>query len=86
MKLEDEFKKYSIGDIKKIPTKICDILVINGDEYGEKKDEIDNQLISFKKKDFIGFYKKDQFRIYVRSCLYSKKICERKISDFLKGK
>ena len=57
MKLEDEFKKYSIDDIKKIPTKICDILVINGDEYGEKKDEIDNKIISFKKKDFIGFYK-----------------------------
>ena len=31
-------------------------------------------------------YKKNEYRIYVRSCLYSKKICERKIADFLKGK
>ncbi len=89
MNLETEFKKHSIEKIKEIPKNICESLIIDVEEYHnnqEYKNEIDDQLIKFKiSKDYLGFYKKDNFKIYLKSTWFSKKICERKISNYLKG-
>lgn len=90
MKFEEELKKYSIEKIREVPKKICELLILNSLEYTilekESKDVLDTELINFKKsKDYVGFYKKDEFRIYVKSAWLSKTVCERRIIDFLKG-
>ena len=93
MKLQDQLDKYTIEKIRNIPKKICEILIIDIDEYHnlqntdkKKKDELDQELINFKKtQDYLGFYNKDNFRIYVKSTWLSKTVCERRILDFLKG-
>lgn len=91
MKLNDVLLDYSLEQISQIPKKICEILIVNVTEYNNisdkaEKDVLDMSIINFKKsKDYIGFYKKDDNHIYVKSSWLSKTVCERRISDFLKG-
>ena len=94
MKLEEILNIYSVETIKTIPTRICETIIVNLDEYNsslnsdkEYQKKIDDEILQFKKsKDYIGFYKKNGYRIYVRSINYSKKFCEKKMIEFLKGK
>ena len=91
MKLNDVLVDFTLEQISQIPKKICEIMIVNVTEYSgisDKvlKNELDNALLNFKKsKDYIGFYKKDDNHIYVKSSWLSKTVCERRICDFLKG-
>jgi hypothetical protein len=99
-KLEDAFNQNSIEKIKTIPQKICEMVVIDLDEYAEcllnnraRKDELDMLFINFKKApEYFGFYTKTasaefpgNYKIFLRSTWNTKKMCERKIIDFLKS-
>ena len=98
-KLEDVLTTNSIEKIMAISHGICEILIINIDEYQyfivndiEKKNTIDQQMFDFKKSaDYLGFYNKvgnekepTNYKIFIKSTWNSKKICERKIIEVLK--
>jgi len=100
-KLEDVLKNTPIDQISAVPHKICEILIINLDEYHDalqndkaKKDTIDLSLINFKKsRDYIGFYNKvgtaespTNYRIFIKSTFNSKKVCEKKLIEHFKTK
>lgn len=94
MKLEDFLLNYSVEQIKKIPERICQTLIVNISEYKKmveeknpEKDNIDKELLEFKKsKDYLGFYNVGENRIYLKSLNYSKNFAEKKIIEFLKEK
>lgn len=99
-KFDELLNKSPIERVQEIPHNICETLIIDVNEYHkfvetdlEKKNEIDEKLFNFKKsRDYIGFYNKPEnencntnYRIFIRSTWNSKKMCERKLTEFLKG-
>lgn len=99
-KIDEAFNSCSIEKIKAIPANICEMVIIDLDEYAEclknnkvRKDELDMLFINFKKApEYIGFYSKTaseqypgNYKIFIKSTWNSKKMCERKIIEYLKA-
>lgn len=100
IKLEEVLATTPIEKILTIPHKICEIMVVNTDEYHdfitndkEKKDNIDQQMFDFKKSnEYLGSYNKVgtpespiNYKLFIKSTWNSKRICERKLIEFLRG-
>ena len=87
MKFEEELNKFTKEQISQIPKKICEILIVDFEEYKnqENRNEIDDKIIKFKKSnEYIGFYNTDILRLYVKSTWSKKTMVERRIIEFLK--
>jgi hypothetical protein len=99
IKIEEVLSITPIEKVLTIPHSICEIMVVNVDDYHvfmdsdkEKKDQIDQQMFNFKKsQEYIGFYNKIgtkespiTYKIFIKSTWNSKRICERKIIEYLR--
>lgn len=95
MNFQTFLDNVDVNDLKKVPERIANFLIVDSKHYhsllgdSEKtldKNQLDSDMIKFKtSKDFVGIYTKGDLKIYVKSYNYSKKMSEKKIMEFLKG-